>query len=196
MKSIPQEFLLDLEDGPFYYLPNYISSEESGLLFENLLKETAWRSDKIKMFGKTYDIPRLQAWYGDAKYIYSNIKLDPLTWTPILSHIKNSIMDCTGSTFNSVLINLYRDGQDSNGWHSDDEDTLGENPVIASLSLGGERNFQLKHKSKGYKHQITLKAGSLLIMGGTSQHYWLHQIPKTKKTVNPRINLTFRMIYS
>lgn len=150
------------------------------------------------MFGRQVAIPRLQAWYGDPNctYRYSGLQLNPLPWTPDLLQLKARVEKLCQHTFNSVLLNLYRTGSDSNGWHSDDEKELGEQPVIASLSLGETRRFRLRHK---YDKDIApinlnLSSGSLLCMSGHSQSCWQHCIPKTARTVGPRINLTFRNI--
>tara|TARA_Y100000385_G_scaffold248062_1_gene268561 strand:- start:2581 stop:2949 length:369 start_codon:yes stop_codon:yes gene_type:complete len=121
--------------------------------------------------------------------------MSPQKFTPLLNRIKSKIEERTQSIFSSCLLNLYRNGQDSNGWHSDDEKELGKNPTIASLSLGAERIFHLKHKKiTTLKHKLSLQNGSLLVMKGETQHYWLHQIPKTKKPIDKRINLTFRFL--
>ncbi|MFC7356955.1 alpha-ketoglutarate-dependent dioxygenase AlkB family protein [Jejudonia soesokkakensis] len=188
---------LPLEDGDVTYYPAFLSQEEASEYYNILFTETDWQQDDIKIFGKIYPQPRLTALYGDTtkSYSYSGITMFPKPFTPTLSAIKNKIEDLMGIQFTSVLLNLYRDGTDSNGWHSDDEKELGNQPIIASLSLGATRMFHLKHKyttSKSYK--LPLEAGSLLIMKGNTQHNWKHQIPKTKKKVDSRINLTFRII--
>ncbi len=142
-------------------------------------------------------LPRLTAWYGDEgkSYTYSGIEQHPDPWTPTLKLIKSKVEEILEVTFNTVLLNLYRDGKDSVSWHSDDELELGENPIIASVSFGAVRRFSLKHKiSKDYKIDLDLPNGSLLLMKGETQHFWQHQIAKTSKSVQPRINLTFRMI--
>ncbi|MFN3755636.1 MAG: alpha-ketoglutarate-dependent dioxygenase AlkB family protein [Flavobacterium sp.] len=166
-------------------------------IFETLLNETPWRQDPIKVFGKTYPQPRLTALYGDQnlKYGYSGIKMSPLPWTKTLWDIKEKIETLTPVKFTTVLLNLYRDGKDSNGWHADNEKELGLNPCIASLSLGQSRVFRLKHNTiKDEKLNIELQHGSLLLMGGTTQHFWKHQIAKTAQPMKPRINLTFRVV--
>ncbi len=161
-----------------------------------LLKEIKWQQDQLTLYGKSVNIPRLQAWYGEPQYTYtySGLALSPQPLTPCLSALKAKVEHFTGITFNSLLANLYRDGNDSVSWHSDDEPELGDCPVIASLSFGETRNFQLKHKIKGDKLNIDLTAGSLLLMSGTTQHFWSHCVPKTKRVKSPRINLTFRQI--
>jgi alkylated DNA repair dioxygenase AlkB len=179
-----------------YYQHFYEDTIATGI-FEKLLVETPWRQDPIKVFGKVYDQPRLTALYGDhnLNYGYSGIKMSPLPWTKTLLDIKEQIESVTPVKFTSVLLNLYRDGKDSNGWHADNEKELGLNPYIASLSLGHSRVFRLKHNSlKDKKLNIELEPGSLLLMGGPTQHFWKHQIAKTSKPVGPRINLTFRVV--
>ncbi len=198
MMNINSRTIINFGTDQTIYFPNYFNSFETLELFQVLHQSIQWRNDKIKMFGKIYNIPRLQAWYGenDAKYSYSNINLSPIPWTKELLEIKAKIEATCNTEFNSVLLNLYRNGTDSNGWHSDDEKELGENPIIASISLGQERIFQLKHKVENTKIDILLENGSLLLMSGTMQKNWKHQIPKTKKPLNSRINLTFRRIYT
>ena len=151
------------------------------------------------MYGKENPVPRLEAWYGDSgkSYAYSGIRMEPNSWTPELQEIKKAIETESEIKFNSVLINYYRDGQDRVAWHSDDEKELGKNPVIGSVSLGAERTFKLRHKhykTNELKKSIILKNGSFLLMEGTTQHHWMHEIPRTAKPIGPRINLTFRVI--
>ena len=197
--------LLDLEnkkkikikDGELYYDRFFFSNIEANKYFNLLKKEIQWRQDNIKIFGKIYPQPRLTALYANnnKSYSYSNIKMQPTTFTPTLFDIKSKIEKRLNSQFTSCLLNLYRNGQDSNGWHADNEKELGLNPVIASLSLGAERVFHMKHRNdKKEKLKINLTNGSLLVMRGKTQHHWLHQIPKTRKKVEERINLTFRII--
>lgn len=188
---------LDLPDADIAYFPDFLSAEEAEYYLTIFQKETAWQQDDIKLFGKTYKQPRLTALYGEKgkSYRYSNITMHPTAFTPSLLEIKYKIEEKCDTIFNVVLLNLYRDGSDSNGWHSDNEKELGTNPVIASLSLGANRMFQLRNKAdKKLRRNIELTSGSLLLMKGTTQHFWQHQIPKTKKKVLPRINLTFRTI--
>ena len=174
------------------------SEAESDVIFQNLLTEINWRQDRIKFYGKDINIPRLTAWYGDSgkSYTYSNITMNPIPWTPILLTIKKRVEEIAKISFNSVLINLYRDGKDSMGWHSDDEPELGKDPIIASVSFGGVRKFRLRHRFNKTlaKVELNLTHGSLLMMQGKTQEFWQHQIPKTAKLVMPRINLTFRVI--
>jgi alkylated DNA repair dioxygenase AlkB len=156
-----------------------------------------WQQDDITIFGKTYRQPRLTALFGNngKPYSYSNITMKPEEFTPDLLEIKKRIETKTKAVFTTCLLNLYRDGNDSNGWHADNEKALGEYPVIASITLGQERYFHLKHRTrKELKHKLLLEHGSLLLMQGETQHQWLHQIAKTKKPIGERINLTFRVI--
>ena len=187
----------NLPDAEVIYYPAFLESNNATLLYEQLLSETPWQSDSITLFGKTHPQPRLTAFYGadDLSYSYSNIKMLANTWSNTLLKLKLEIEQRTSTTFNSVLLNLYRDGKDSNGWHADDEKELGINPIIASITLGSERFFHLKHiKNPESKCKIKLEHGSLLLMKGSTQHFYKHQIPKTVQPVAPRINLTFRTI--
>ena len=184
-------------DGEVIFYPHFFSIQESECLFSDLYSSVKWKQDTIHFYGKKIPLPRLTGWYGDEgkSYTYSGIEQHPDPWTPTLKLIKSKAEEISEVTFNSVLLNLYRDGKDSVSWHSDDEPELGENPIIASISFGATRRFSLKHKiSKDYKIDINLLNGSLLLMKGETQHCWQHQIPKTSKFVEPRINLTFRVI--
>ena len=175
----------------------FLDEQEAYQMFTELYQFTPWRQDHIRLYGREVTIPRLQAWYGDrdCNYSYSGIMLHPLEWTPLLLKIKQRIEQTVGAPFNSVLINLYRHGQDSNGWHADNEPELGKEPVIASLSLGAVRRFRLrKNSDRGKTMSLDLNPGSLLVMAGTTQQCWQHCVPKTARQVEPRINLTFRHI--
>mgnify|MGYP001555501632 FL=1 len=188
---------LKLPDSDITYFSNFMENEEATACFEKLKSSVPWRQDEIRVYGKLYPQPRLTALYGnnDRSYTYSGIVMKPLPFSEILSDIRKRITSLTNVEFTSCLLNLYRDGKDSNGWHSDDEKELGKNPVIASVSLGQERYFHLRHKKlKDLKHKILLEHGSLLLMSGQTQHYWQHQIPKTTRPIGERINLTFRVI--
>ncbi|MGB5594137.1 MAG: alpha-ketoglutarate-dependent dioxygenase AlkB [Crocosphaera sp.] len=179
------------------FYSQFFAQEESEQIFQTLKSESHWRQDHIKMYGKSLPLPRLTAWYGDEgkTYTYSRIEYHPNIWTPTLNKIKSRIEAVSNVKFNSVLINFYRNGKDSMSWHSDDEPELGKNPIIGSVSFGGLRRFCFKHKHKpDEKVNIELPHGSFLLMKGETQHHWLHQVPKTKKAVQPRINLTFRII--
>lgn len=200
MNLFPQsnEFIkFPLKDANVLYLEQFYNSETSNILFNTLRKEIQWQQDNIKLFGKTYKQPRLTALYAENEkpYSYSNITMYPESFFKDLEQIKSDIEEKIAHKFTTCLANLYRTGNDSNGWHSDNEKELGHNPVIASLSLGATRSFQLKHKTdSSQRFNIELPSGSLLIMKGTTQEFWKHQIPKTKKHVGERINLTFRTI--
>lgn len=199
MKSLfdSDPIVFDVPDASIIYYPNYFSTEEATILFDTLQKEIPWQQDDIKVYGKVYPQPRLTALFGNEgkSYSYSNITMHPHKWSPLLMSIKEKVEKATEAIYSTVLLNYYRDGKDSNGWHADNEKELGTNPIIASLSFGAERMFQLKHNaSPNQKINIPLAHGSLLVMKGTTQHFWKHQIPKTTKPIGPRINLTFRII--
>ncbi|MCV2883572.1 alpha-ketoglutarate-dependent dioxygenase AlkB [Aestuariibacter sp. AA17] len=188
---------LPMQDACVEYIPRFLGGELADSSLQTLVSELAWRQDHIKMFGKTVKIPRLQAWYGDkeAIYTYSGLTMKPLAWTPCLLELKQMCEQAASAKFNGVLANLYRNEQDSMGWHADDEPELGERPVIASLTLGEARDFDFKHKITGEKHRVRLAHGSLLIMSEETQKYWFHAISKRTKTLGLRVNLTFRFIH-
>ena len=188
---------LKLPNAELIYIENFYNSKTADQYFEILKNTIQWQQDDITIYGKTYKQPRLTALYAEnnAAYKYSNITMHPHRFTPKLLQIKTAVEKEANHKFTSVLLNLYRDGNDSNGWHADNEKELGHNPVIASVSFGETRPFHFKHRSiKEERHKIDLKNGSLLLMKGEMQHHWLHQIAKTKKTIGARINLTFRAI--
>lgn len=188
---------LHLPDSEIIYFPDFFQKSESDAIFELLKKDISWQQDTITVFGKKHLQPRLTALYGNEgmSYSYSNIKMQPNPWTPLLQNIKSKVESVAQAKFTTVLLNYYRDGRDSNGWHADNEKELGLNPIIASLSFGAARIFKLKHNvNHDLKQNVLLEHGSLLVMGGTTQHNWKHQIPKTSKPIGPRINLTFRTI--
>ena len=177
------------------YKPNFLQPDIAEKVFHTLYSQTNWIQEPIKIFGKEMMQPRLTHLFGEKSYTYSNITMNPDPFPEILQLLREQLENFTNNRFNVCLANLYRDGQDSMGWHSDDEKGLGINPVIASISLGGARMFHLQHKTKKeLKQKFVLAPGSLLIMAGETQHFWKHQLPKTKKQVTPRINLTFRQI--
>lgn len=188
---------LALPDSDIWYYPGFLSKNTADLYFGHLKDKTPWQQDDIKIFGKVHAQPRLTAFYANngKNYSYSNITMRPKPFPPMLMEIKNRIVKEVETEFTCCLLNLYRDGKDGNGWHSDDERELGKNPVIASISLGTERFFHLRHKlDKNLRHKILLEHGSLLLMQGKTQHCWQHQIAKTQKKIGKRINLTFRTI--
>ncbi|HMC01485.1 MAG TPA: alpha-ketoglutarate-dependent dioxygenase AlkB [Flavobacteriaceae bacterium] len=188
---------LNLQDANIKYYPSFFNKEISDYYFERLKQNIKWQHDSITLFGKTHLQPRLTALYGnnEKSYTYSNITMHPKIFTKDLLKIKEFVEKHLKVKFTSCLANLYRDGQDSNGWHADDEKELCEEPIIASVSFGTERVFHFKHKlDKNLKIKLVLEHGSLLMMKGTTQKFWLHQLPKTKRKIGSRINLTFRII--
>lgn len=188
---------INLPDANIRLFPHFLNPDMAAQLFQVFSNKVPWRHDPIKVFGKTYMQPRLTSLHGTTNqgYGYANIRMQAQPMMPELNDILQRIAKIDNSDFNIVLLNLYRDGNDSNGWHADNEKELGQNPVIASVSLGAPRLFKLKHRyDKNLKHKLLLESGSLLLMSGATQHYWLHQVPKTKKQVGPRINLTFRKV--
>jgi alkylated DNA repair dioxygenase AlkB len=192
-----EPLILNLPDAEIIYYPEFFDKEQADKIYTELLQEIAWQQDLITVFGKTHPQPRLSALYGNEgkPYSYSNITMQPHPWNTLLQKIKYHIETTTECQFTTVLLNQYRDGKDSNGWHADNEKELGTNPIIASLSFGAERVFQLKHNTiANAKKSIVLEHGSLLLMKGSTQHFWKHQIPKTAKPIGNRINLTFRSI--
>lgn len=197
--SARQRVDLDMPDAQVSMFRAFFTRDESDRFFHRLLTETSWKQEKIRVYGKYVDIPRLTAWYGDAgkSYSYSGISMNPIPWTPTLIEIKDRVDRAAKNRFNSALLSLYRTGRDSLSWHQDDERELGDDPVIASVSFGATRSFQFRHKAKkDRKHvSIDLTHGSLLIMQGPTQRFWQHQIPKTSTPTTPRINLTFRVVF-
>lgn len=188
--------LTKIEKGECLFFPDFFSKSESDLFLQKLTVEIEWKQESMNMYGKQIDFPRLTAWYGDndKPYSFSGITLQPKIWTKELLEIKDEVEPLSNVQFNSVLLNRYRSGNDSISWHTDAEKELGQNPVIASVNFGATRKFQLRHIKTKEKVEIELTHGSLLIMQGELQHFWEHQVPKTSKVVNERINLTFRVI--
>jgi len=186
-----------MPDAKVIFCRNFFNSHKSDEIFQILLNEIHWRQDRMKLYGKEIDLPRKTAWYDDRNksYTFSGIHLDPEPWTPTLLYVKERIEEVAEVQFNSVLLNLYRHGNDGISWHTDAEPELGENPIIGSVSFGGARRFMFRHRQdQDLKSEIELTHGSFLLMAGETQHFWQHQIPKTSKKVEPRINLTFRVI--
>ena len=186
-------------DGKADYYGKIITNMEANLYFEILLQNIVWKNDEAIILGKHIITKRKTAWYGDSDYLYtySNTTRRALPWTSELRDLKQVVEKLTETKFNSCLLNLYHDGNEGLAWHSDDEEVLRRNGTIASLSFGAERKFSLKHKKTKQTISIVLEHGSLLVMKDETQVYWLHSLPKTKKIVMPRINLTFReIIYS
>lgn len=192
-----EPIIFDLPNAEISYFPNFFDKATADGIYAELQKDILWQQDDIRVYGKIYPQPRLTALYGNEglSYSYSNIKMQPHPWSLLLQKIKAKVEQVAKSNFSTVLLNYYRDGKDSNGWHADNEKELGLNPIIGSITFGAERVFQLKHNTqKEQKKSIVLEHGSLLLMKGTTQHFWKHQIPKTAKPIDSRINLTFRLI--
>jgi alkylated DNA repair dioxygenase AlkB len=184
---------IELRDaGTLDYDLTFYAQDDADMLLITLRDETPWKQEQSR-FGP---FPRLTAWYADRglTYTYSGVTHQALEWTPTLAEVRRRVIESAQTPFNSLLLNLYRDGQDSIGFHADNEPELGVNPSIASISFGGVRQFVLKHTATKEKVTFDLAHGSLLVMGGACQHHWLHGVPKAKAKVEPRINLTFRKI--
>jgi alkylated DNA repair dioxygenase AlkB len=189
---------VSIPDAEVYYLPQLPLGRTADAVMQHLTEEVPWRAEEIVMFGLKMRQPRLTAWYGDpgCVYAYSGVRLEPLPWSATLRDAKARIEAAAAERFNSVLINYYRDERDSVGLHSDAEPELGPQPVIASLSLGAERVFVMKHKADRNVPTVRLRlaSGSLLLMKGETQRNWRHGVPKQSRPCGPRINLTFRHI--
>ena len=192
-----EKIILPLPDAVFEFYPNFFNQEEADLLFDKLMNETPWQQDDITIFGKKVAQPRLTCLFGNEgkPYSYSGLTMQPHAWNPTMMFIKEKVDKISEQNFSTVLANLYRNEKDSNGWHSDNEKELGRNPIIASVSFGEERKFQLKHISdNNVKLSLILNHGSLLVMKEGCQIHYKHQIPKAAQPKNARINLTFRTI--
>lgn len=188
---------IELPDADLQYWPQWVDSGIGDDWLHELSQRTPWTQPQINIYGRTVSVPRLVAWYGDpeARYRYSGLLHEPLSWTPLLAEIRQRVQQQVGQALNGVLLNFYRDGQDAMGWHSDDEPELGQQPLVASLNLGGARRFDFRRKGRSrIEHSIVLEHGSLLVMGGPTQHHWQHQIARSRKVIEPRLNLTFRQI--
>ncbi len=186
-----------MADAELFWNQYFLQPIEADEVFNCLKTETHWKQPEIRMWGRLVKSPRLSAWYADpeAFYTYSGLTNTPLPWTETLSELRDRISEACSISFNSVLLNLYRNGQDSMGWHQDNERELGHQPAIASVSLGGARRFLMKHVEKPQRRlELNLTHGSALFMAGDCQHKWKHSLPKTERQVDSRINLTFRKI--
>lgn len=192
--SEPQELLPF--DGSAVLQPRFFDAQRSVQLFELLMQQTVWEQPEMIVFGKKHAQAGLSTWYADngVNYEYSGVIRVAHPMTPLLDEVRLDLEKFTSASFNSVLVNLYRDGKDSVSWHSDNEAVNGREPTIASVSLGATRRFDLRHKATKETVRADLEDGSLLVMSGLSQHCWVHQIAKTKTEVAPRINLTFRQV--
>ena len=186
---------VELPDAEIRYCAGFIPPEQAQTLFDPLRTEIRWERHRVRIRGREMGCPRLSGWQGDATYSYSGVTLHPTPWTARVREVRRRIEAVTGESFNSVLANLYRSGDDRMGWHADDEPELGPEPVIASASFGAPRRFLLRPKlGGGSSVPIVLEPGSLLVMRGATQRSWLHSVPPTRRTVGPRISLTFRRI--
>ena len=217
-----QGFIIQIPNGALFYAPQFFPQKISDRSVEYFLendtydlkqvdwsaiqtenfkkiqfKHILWKQDYIHLYGKKIPLPRLTSWYGDEDkaYKYSGILSQPNPWNKGLLYIKEQIEKVAGTQFNSVLMNWYRTGEDYLNWHTDDELELGKNPTIASVNFGATRDFQIRHKDNHHlKFTVPLQHGSLLIMSGEMQHFWEHAVPKRKKVLSSRFNLTFRLI--
>lgn len=186
-----------LANADLRYAPHWMEAGAADALFDALRDAVPWERHRLRLFGREVDAPRLSCWIGDAgaAYTYSRTRFEPHSWPVVLQSIRARLADECGVDFNSVLANFYRDGNDSMGWHADDEPELGVRPLIASLSLGATRRFALRHRSdRAQRLTLELAHGSLLSMGGATQAHYRHALPKTARAVGPRINLTFRKL--
>ncbi|WP_236621807.1 alpha-ketoglutarate-dependent dioxygenase AlkB family protein [Luteimonas huabeiensis] len=187
---------LPLPGADLRFDPAWLPGAEADALLAMLQRDLPWETHRIRLFGREVASPRLSLWIGDpgAVYRYSGARFAPHPWPPALQALRARLEAATGAAFNSVLANLYRDGRDGMGWHSDDEPELGPRPLIASLSLGAPRRFALKARTGDARLALALPHGSLLLMAGDTQRRYRHALPKTAKPVGPRINLTFRLV--
>lgn len=194
--AVKPNVVTSINGGELIYYPTFFSKSESDFFFSFLRTKIEWTQESMILYGKKLNFPRLTAWYGDndRPYSFSGITLQPKGWLPELITIKSKIEIVAGTEFNSVLLNLYRNGNDSISWHTDAEPELGINPIIGSVNFGQARLFQLRHRDTKEKIEIELVHGSALLMKGELQHHWQHQVPKTSKPMKERINLTFRFI--
>jgi len=195
--SATEPLNLDLPDAELRLWRRALAAEEADRLCASLRRGIDWQQEEILIFGKRQRVPRLVAWHGDsdATYTYSGTAHTPLPWTDELSFVRERLQSLTGHRYNSVLLNLYRDGRDGMGWHADDEPELGPQPVIASVSLGATRRFRLRHRRRSdLSCALDLDHGDLLLMSGRTQHDWQHALAKTARPVGERINLTYRWV--
>jgi alkylated DNA repair dioxygenase AlkB len=195
-KVLQQKHLVNSED-QLVLISGFFAEQQADFFYSQLISSLSWNQEELTVVGKKVMVPRLVCWYGEKKaiYSYSGVTHQPLLWNDTLLEIKQHIETFSDFSFNSVLANLYRNGGDSMGWHADKEKELGKDPAIASLSLGDNRLFKIRHNKTGELINIELQHGDLLLMSGALQHHWRHCVPKTKIEKNPRINLTFRKIF-
>ena len=195
--SLPKDNQVPLPGAELFLIRDWIEPAQADLLLDRLLEGIAWETHRIRLFGRSVDSPRRSCWIGDpdASYAYSGARFEPHPWPAPLADLRARLSNELGAPFNSVLANLYRDGRDYMGWHSDDERELGARPVIASVSLGAERRLLLKHRvDPSIKWAAALAHGSLLVMAGDTQRNYRHSLPRTARPMPPRINLTFRQV--
>ena len=196
--SLDRSFRREVPDGELVYAADFLERSEADALLETALALPDWEQHRLCLFGREVLAPRLSAWYGDpgAAYSYSGVALEARPWPAAILALRECLCAERGLEFDSVLANLYRDGNDTTGWHSDDERSLGRNPTIASLSLGATRRFLLRHRTRKDLETIELPLahGSLLVMSGAMQHHWRHSLPRTRRPMPPRVNLTFRRV--
>jgi alkylated DNA repair dioxygenase AlkB len=198
LSLLPTEPLrLDLPDADVRLWPQALQRDAADALLADLLQDIPWQTEDILIFSARRRVPRLVSWHGDpgTAYSYSGTAHEPLPWTPRLLQVRDQVQNLTGHVFNSVLLNLYRNGQDSMGWHADDEPELGRDPAIASVSLGATRLFKLRHRRRPEAAvSLDLAHGDVLLMAGATQHACVHSVPKTARAVGARINLTWRWV--
>ena len=186
-------------DGFVRYVPDFLSQHASDQLLAQSLAEISWDQDQVRMFGKSVQVPRLSAWFSSihATYEYSGLVHRPKQMPEFVRALLYDVVVRTGIEFNSILVNLYRDGTHSMGWHADDEPELGPEVTIGSLSVGTERMFRFRHRhNNGQPVSLPIAHGSLLLMYPPLQKYWLHQLPKRKGITTPRVNFSFRVVHS
>lgn len=186
---------IELPDAALYFDPHWLVDHDT--LMAELAATVAWEQHRVRLFGREHPAPRLNAWFSDpgVHYRYSGLTLAPAPWPPALAAVRALLERDVGRRFNSVLLNYYRDGRDGMGMHSDDEPELGPEPAVATVTLGGARRFVMRHRQRReLRWECELGGGSLLVMAGRSQHCWRHAVPKTMRTVAPRISLTFRLV--
>ncbi|MFT4543244.1 MAG: alkylated DNA repair dioxygenase AlkB [Planctomycetota bacterium] len=196
--AIFEQDLSSVPDAELVLTKAFLDHAGSAAYLQTLREQVEWCAGEITLYGKRHSVPRLQSWIGDpgCEYGYSGILLQPAPFPPAMTELRARLSEQTGIDFNCVLANLYRDGNDSVGWHADDEPELGPRPIVASLSLGATRRFRMRHKVRSDLDPLSfdLEAGDLLLMQGATQDHWEHQLTKTKREVAERINLTFRRI--
>ncbi len=189
---------IPLPNADLSYDSGFLDRQSADRLLDWSLTRIRWDHHVIRLFGREVPTPRRSAWFGDpdARYTYSGLTLEPRSWPPVLASLRDRVETASGARFNAVLANLYRDGADSMGWHADDEPELGRDPIIASVSVGAVRRFTMRHATRRDVEPLVLELehGSLLVMAGSTQHHWRHALPKTRRTVGPRVNLTYRSV--